>query len=355
MAIVLSTVEEAISAINQLERTPALPGASVAFAGELAGFTTIIEGANYHGTVPAALARGLWEFQEELYRAVAFALYGEDNIRRLTDEQKLQFELVFKVTEGSSDLFASIQEFLAKLADSIQTMDSTHKMRTIISIAIILATVYGAVHIADTVTDASKHEVTTQASIKEKEIALAQINAQEQAKTAQFQLISDITKQSQTVARFGKATEEGAKAIIKGASDATRIRVGKNNFNRDDIVEVNQRATKEKAEARMIVDEFNVIRAETRDGGVTRFWLRNSAGDEFTSVIIDDDFDAEGLNRLWKAFRGRTKVQVELNATYVRGQVKNSSILRAVEPVPQSQGVEVARVPQAVTITRMSN
>lgn len=164
-------------------------------------------------------------------------------------------------------------------------------------------------------------------------------------------MISDITKQNQTVARFGKATEEEAKAIIKGASDATRIRVGKSNFNRDDIVEVNHRATKEKAEARMVVDEFNIIRAETRDGGVTRFWLRKSTADEFTSVIIDDDFDVEGLNRLWKAFRGRAKVRVELNATYVRGQVKNSSILRAIEPMPQPQAAEVPRVTQAVTIT----
>jgi hypothetical protein len=326
----LNTIDDALTFLA-LHIDSAIGLDDIEFGGELTQFHAVIEGPNYHHTIPAGLARGLWEYQEALYRAVAFVLYGDNSFRRLTEEQKAQFELIFAVTEGSSDLVASLKEFFSKLGEGFQNMDSKHKMITMVAVVVIVAGAWGAAHISDSMSDVKKHETTAEAETKSKQIAAETVATQEAAKTAQFQLISDITRRSEIANKFVKATEEGTRAIIKGASDATHISVGRNHFNRDDIVEVNQRAAKERAEARVLIDEFNVVRAETRAGGITRFWFVSQDGTEFSSVIIDEDFDSKGLNRIWDAVRQRSQLKLEVNVTFVRGQIKNSAILRVVE------------------------
>ncbi|ATQ78607.1 hypothetical protein CR152_31880 [Massilia violaceinigra] len=326
----LNSVEEAL---DFLKSDASLPTdvSDVKFGGELTQFRVLIEGKKYHSTVPAALARGLWDFQEELYRAVAFALYGEDNIRRLTDEQKAYFELVFHVAEGSSDLIASLEGFFDKLADGFQNMDSSHKMKTLIAVVLTVAVVWGATNIVETWAETKQHEVTTAAEVKGKEIAVAQTTAEEAAKTAQFQLIGQIAKDNAVVGRFAKATEEGTRSIIKGAADADNIKIGRTNFNRSEINEVNQRAAKERATAGLSRGDYQVIRAEARVGGITRFWLQDERGQEFSATVFEDEFEAKGVNRLWESFRGRKKISLEVNATTIRGQIKAASIVRVFE------------------------
>jgi hypothetical protein len=325
----LDTIEEGL---RFLESGPDdIEFGDVTFGGELAGFTAIVDGKNYHGTVPGGLARGLWELQEELYRAVAFALYGEDSYRRLTEEQKAQFELIFEVREGSTDLFAPLKDFLTKLGEGFQNMESGHKMKTLIAIVLILAGAYGATKVCESISESKQKLATLEADAKEKEGTRQLAIAQEAAKTEQFRLIADIVRKDETASRFAKATEEGTKAIIKGASDATRIKIGRASFNRSDIIEVNQRAAKESAQARIVTDVYKIIRADARDGGVTRFLIADSAGAEFSAIVVDEEFDAKQLNRLWEAVRNRTKIKLEVNVASVRNQVKSAGILRVVD------------------------
>lgn len=108
----ISTVEEALAYIQSEHPEDE----AIAIGGVLAAFHAHIDGKNYHTSVPAGLARGLWELQEELYRAVAFALYGEESYKRLTEEQKEKFELVFQVSEGSSDLLAPLENLALRIS-----------------------------------------------------------------------------------------------------------------------------------------------------------------------------------------------------------------------------------------------
>jgi len=326
----ISTVEEALAYIagNHPENEV------VEFGGALSAFHAHIDGKNYHASIPAGLARGLWELQEELYRAAAFALYGDESIKRLTEEQKEKFELVFQVSEGSLDLLAPLETFFKELGEGFKNMDSGHKMKTLIAIAVIMAAAWGGVTVYQSLAENKQKIAEIEADTKDKQGVRDMVLAQDASRAEQLKVIADIVRRDPVAGRFAKATENGTRAIIKGASDATQIKIGDAHFDRDAIVEVNQRATREAAQAHIVTDEFRVVRGDARDGGVTRFWLVDSKGIEFSGIVIDEDFDGKGLNQLWDAFRRRSKLKLEINTTVVRGQIKNASILRVIEQTP---------------------
>lgn len=323
----IATVEEALAYIASERPDDEI----VKLGGALVAFHAYIDGKDYHASIPAGLARGLWELQEELYRAVAFALYGDESYKRLTDEQKEKYELVFQVSEGSLDLLAPLETFFKELGEGFKNMDSGHKMKTLIAIAVIMASAWGGVTVYESLVESKQKLAEIESDNIDKQGVRDMVLAQDAARAEQFRLIAEIAQNDPVVGRFAKATENGTRAIIKGASDATRIKIGDADFNRDAILEVNQRAAKESAQAHIVTDEFRVVRGDARDGGVTRFWLVNSAGLEFSGIVIDEEFDAKELNQLWEAFRGRTNLKLEINTTVVRGQIKNASILRVID------------------------
>lgn len=317
----INTVEEALAYL-QSDGTE-----EVQIGGELVAFDASIYGENYHGTVPAALARGMWELQEELYRAVAYVLYGGDSYKRLTDEQKAAFELIFAIREGSTDFFATLEGFFTELGKGFQNMDSGHKMKTLVVIALTLTAYFGHQTYSDH--QAKLAEIEAEAADKRETREL--FAAQQAAQIEQLRVMTELIHRDDAGARFAKAAENGTKAIIKGASDAERIRINKVTFDRNAISEVTQRAAKEPPKADIVIDDYRVVRGDSRDGGVTRFWLMHDNGNEFSGIIVDEDFDARGLNQLWEAFRNRSKLKLQLNLTTVRGQVRNAAILRVIE------------------------
>lgn len=70
--VVLNTVEEAINYLAQLD--DGTEPDEVVFEEELATLHIEVDGDRYHATIPGELARGLWQFQEAVYSAAAYAL-----------------------------------------------------------------------------------------------------------------------------------------------------------------------------------------------------------------------------------------------------------------------------------------
>ncbi|MDR5736113.1 hypothetical protein QCE47_27765 [Caballeronia sp. LZ025] len=290
---------------------------AVIVGGELAQISIHIEGENYHGSFPGEFARGLWEFQEAIYNAVAFSLYGVEDIRRLTAEQKDDYKIVFDLEKGSLDIGAMLETFLEKFAEGITKMDSKHKAISVVAVALILATGFGAVHLIDANAEVQKAQIEAHAKSDE-----------EQQRTEQFKVIADAVKGNPIATQFAKASEEGARAIVKRAQGATEVRVGSVTFDKDAIDEINQRAAKEKPAAVIVTADFVVVRVETRDSSMTKLILASEKTGEFSAIMQDDDFDADQINKLWLAIRGRQKVALEVNATYVRNAVKSAQIIR---------------------------
>ena len=92
--IAINSLEDAIAFLQAND-----DNAAYTLAGEFFQLKIKVDGARYHSSIPGELARGLWQFQEALYKAVAFSLHGVEDIRKLTAEQREDFEPMFPLMQ----------------------------------------------------------------------------------------------------------------------------------------------------------------------------------------------------------------------------------------------------------------
>ncbi len=314
MTITLSSVEEALQYVADIDS--GIEVEEVEFAGELAAMCINVKGEKYHSTIPSELARGLWEYQEAIYKAAAFVMFGADDIRRLPSATKAELELVFEVSEGSSALLAPLKDLFVAIGDGIKTMDDRHKVKTIILIAVILAGGVVAWKALDDSGIAKKEEIKATLALRT-----------EEEKTKQFEIIARASAAQPAVRQFEKAAEEGTKAVVRGASDAESIGIGRAKFSRDDIKEANQRSARTGSTATVIEGDYRVFGTESRHGDSTRYVLAGADGVEFPVTVSHGDLGADDLEKLWAAARSRTAIKLEVSITKNRGQIRAAQII----------------------------
>lgn len=286
------------------------------FEGELEYIQIVITGEKYHGTIPGELARGIWEYQEAVYKAAAFVLTGSDDNRKLTTVQRESLELVFLVEEGSTDLKASIAKFAEALGEGFKTMDSKRKMIILLAIAVLLA---GGVM--------GWKALETSASVKKAEIQATLQVGTEAEKTKQFEIIARAAGRFPEVQKFDKAADEGTKAIIRSASDASNIKVGRANFTKIDIQEVNQRAPKTASEASIVDGVFRVFGTESKHADSTRYVLSGTDGIEFPVIVNHSELSADDLDKIWTAAKARLPIRLEVSVTKNKGLIKAAQVI----------------------------
>lgn len=334
MTVQINSVEEAFQALVRLEEGAAPE--EVEFGGELATLEIEIEGARYNGTVPGELARGLWQLQESIYAAAAFALTGVEDIRKLTTEQRSALELVFKVEEGSTDLIAALTGMFTKLGEGFAKMDSKSKMRTIILVALIAAGGVTGYKALDVSGDVKKDDIKA---------SLAKANEAEQTK--QFDIFTRALAGSRTAQKFDDAMVEGTKAIARGASDAESVRVGRTKLSADDVQEINQRAKRESSQANVVETEFRVISVEMRNPDQSRYVLSSATTGEFTAILNEADVSPDDIDRLLVTAKARAEIRLEVSITRNRGVVKAALITAIAAPAGVSTQAGAANSPAA--------
>lgn len=322
----VNSFEDALRVIDNID-SGVLDQFQLTFGDDFAKIHIQIDGSKYHSSIPAELARGLWEFQEAFYKAAALVLYGVEDVRRLTRDQRKQFELVFTVSEGSTDLWAKFTDFLAALAPGFETMESKHKAVTLISIAVVAAIAWGAV-------DISEHLKEVKLEQAKASSAAHVATTNEAEKTRQFQILADaVSRGGAPVEAFKKASEKGARAIIESAPDATEITVGQITFDQEEIQDINQRAARDKATASILIDTFSVVNLTPKEG-VTRLVLRRPDGSEFGAILEEEGLPAEESQKIWEAGRSRRPITLQLNTTVIRGVIRSATVLGAPHQPP---------------------
>jgi hypothetical protein len=313
MTVTLSTFEEALQYIADAQDKEILE--NVKFSGALAELKIIVDGEKYKCSMTGELARGIWEYQESIYKAASQVLYGIEDIRKLTSEQREAFNLNFKIKEGSIDFTALLEKFIEKIVEGFSTMDDKSKIITIVMSVVVLSVGYGAPRVLEASEDTKRAEIVANVQI-----------ANEVEKTRQFEIFAKALSDNTNALRFSQATEDGTRALMKSAPDASKISIGRVNFNNQDITEVNQRAKKVKPTAEIVQEEFMVFGAETRHGSSTKYILSRVNGDEFPITVNHDDYTADDLNKLWNAAKTRTKIKLEVNLTMHKGNIRAAQI-----------------------------
>ena len=315
MTVVIDSIERALEYITKIDAELAFDE-DIEFSDELADIRIKITGEKYHGTVPGELARGLWEYQEALYKAAAFGLTGIEDIRKLSTLQRQELELVFQVIDGSTDLVAPITAFTKALGEGFKSMDSRNKAIVLVCIAVLLAAGF-----------VGWKALESSATTKQEEIkAGVQIRLEEE-KTKQFAAFSRITGANATIQKFDKAVEEGTRSILRAASDAQEVKVGRVTFNRSDIQEVNQRATRTASTASIVEGMFRVFGTESKLNDSTRYTLSGEDGIDFPVIINHSELSPDDLDKIWNAAKSRTSIGLEVSITKNKGLIKTAQVV----------------------------
>jgi len=312
MNITLNNEQEAFALLNKLvsgefsdEQAENLV---VTFSESISTLEIKIDGENYHGTVPGELARGLWEFQAALYRAGAFATYGVADIRKLTNEQRAQFELVFDVKEGSTDLIADLKEVMENLKGVFDGMSGIQKSITLITIALIISGLLGFQHHSDNETEIAK----------------------ERQRTEQLKVVKDaaLGRSSQIISKYEQATEIGVTSIAKGASDATQIKAGRVTLDRAAIIEINKKSDRTQSTAEVIDSNFRVYEMQTKDTTKDACVIASPDGREFNITIHHDEFSETLRRKIWDAAEKRQTIRLEVSVVVNSdGNIRKSQVL----------------------------
>lgn len=95
------------------------------------------EGKPFNQTVTASIMRGLIEYQNDVYRSAALILKEDGRVTRLTDLEKSQLELIFKVESGSSNLISSAKESLDAFGSAVGKMTGKQVLIAVLTFLIL--------------------------------------------------------------------------------------------------------------------------------------------------------------------------------------------------------------------------
>lgn len=310
--VVLSTVEQAFEHLCILRADPDNADAEVKFSGELAKIRLYFEGPGFHQSVPGELAIGLASYQEEIFRAARYALYGANTKTQLTAEQRKAFELVFNVEEGSSEIWALAEKIAEGLSTGIAAMDPVTLAVVVILVVLILTT---------GVVAWKMHEAVQPKKLAE---AVADGNAKVAAQQVELAKVLTDTK-IPAVKHFESAQDAGIKEVLRSVPQATNASVNGVSFDADDIRELRRRSPRAKAEHLSVTEVFKVY-ADTNQTPVRLTLSCASLPGEF-AADFPEDLSPEGESALWEAIKKKGTLMLEVDATLIREKVRSAAVL----------------------------
>jgi len=274
-------------------------------------FDLDVEGSRYHSSLPSGVMKGLLEYQTAINRAYASIAYGK-TAKGLSDDARREAELVFDVSEGSTETKADLVEPLTKLGEkAIERMTGRQLVVTILGAALLAAGVY-----------LGSHWMDTQASMAADQNKQAALTAVLQQNTQLAQMQVDVSKSAMT--------------MVKGAYDADRLSYGNLYLSRDEIVAINQRS-RETLQAHRIDGAFEIQQLKRFDDRWRIVLFREDTGAVQTDLFNGQNA-AECIEEIALAFAKHRPVDLMVLGKYKADTIQSATVLGSthsglIEPV----------------------
>lgn len=280
-----------------------------------------VEGSQFHLSFPASFAESLNEIQRNFYKSVAFALHGEDNIRKLTSAELKEYEITFTIREGCTEFLTDIIEKLAVLVEKVMDGMDAHAKAVFFLRLVGIFTVAAVIwHATSEIAEVSIANGTQQTE---------QIKEQEETKRLEAALDShrgSLPTPKEVIDHFEKSTEESEQAVLKGAKNAEKVTFRDKTFEREDIEEANQRSARSAKTSKMITGLYRVVVINSRDSSLMRLMISDSNGNDISVALDTLEFDAEQIESIWDAAKQHKTISLEINATVSGNTIKHAYI-----------------------------
>lgn len=273
-----------------------------------------IYGSKFNDSITGQVARGLWEFQREIYRAVAFTLYGQASIKKLTKEDLEKYNLIFKVNDGCTDINANIDSFLKALLEAMSDMNPVQKIVLIVAIVSIFT--FGYVTI-----DLEGKRIETESATQ---IELAKIDLEKarlEAQTKQMELMAKVKENQPIAAVWNESVKEGIKSVAKSLEENDSMDYGDHHLSKEAIQQLKQKSPRTAPEEETITDKFTLYGFKEISAGQVQFDIRGPSG-EYTVLMDSDTFSHEEMTYLGHIAADRKTAELTIKLLTVRDKVK---------------------------------
>ena len=295
-------------------------------AAEWVNFHVNYKGPKLQRTLTPSLMLGIVEYQRSLYRAIALVTKGDSRITKLTDDEKDEFELLFTVEEGSTDLLAKAQEIIDAVSGKVfDNMTSAHKMICVLVIALLFFGSQGFE--AYLSSSAEVRKIEAQAD-RDKELT-------EIIKGLSSERSKIVDKAAEAVPQAGEVREEAASAydnIVRNAGGVDSITVQGVSIGSDVIQRLTQ-STRRRAVKVTIKGLFTVSNVDTKTPGGFTVRFEEVNGDRNITANLNDVVLAERYkNVIERATFSKKVIKVTLSARRIGDDYLDAKVLKASTP-----------------------
>ncbi|MDP9527097.1 hypothetical protein [Pseudomonas protegens] len=256
-----------------------------------------IKGERYHSTLPVGVMKGLVEYQGVLNRAYAIVSENE-SAKSMSDSERKDLEVVFQVSQGSSEIVGAIAGQLGTLAEqAMLTMSGDELVITILGLGLI----FGLSKVA---------------------LTKFKINGELKAEKQRLDYAENIVEKNVTLSKVNSDLSKALVTVVKGAYDADHLSLGSIDLDEKEIKSITQR-TRSPTEKIRIDDLFLVKKLETTSNRWKLVFQHPNYG--LINVVLYKSQEAERvLDEIQHAFRSETAVHL-----YMLGAFKGKKLISA--------------------------
>ncbi|AYO33147.1 TPA: hypothetical protein ACPP6E_000575 [Haemophilus influenzae] len=269
---------------------------------EFAKISVKIDGDNYDGALTASLCQSLNQFHDSLSRLYCIAKYGEENLNKLSDEDKSLLNVTFQVNAGCTEWNVDLQELFKNIGKQVVDKMNPLGLSICVGLGIVGVTGYQVYDRYAEMTEKIVTQTTLTESIKEQAIAM-----KEMAKSVSYRAQDLYIEQLKTY-------DNPKEITLSIGHNSTKL-------DQDEIQELTKRTRRKIDNAEKTIQ----VRIESIKKSADKYIVSCSlwTGGNIFLVNVDTSFiDKEETDLLFDAFRDNKPVNILGNIKSYQGEIQ---------------------------------
>ncbi|MGD1825359.1 hypothetical protein A203_08615 [Chromobacterium violaceum] len=273
--------------------------------------TVDLTGEAFNSSITPRVMDSFLELQKNINRSFSYLIYDDTNANRLTDSDRREFEIVVKVSQGSSKFEIDFQEILEKFVSRVgDKVEGKH----LVVIALFIALAYSGT----TMYSAYLEE----ASKKNQSDITVEMSKQE---TERLKIISTIVNERPELKIVHEYAKDSHHSILKGASQANEAKILGVKMTGSDATTLTKSKRERSVEVRLD-GEYRIKMVDTSNREQIKVKVQNQQR-EFIAIFEDDSLNAKEIALLKDKLISRETVLLQINATELRGHISQAEIV----------------------------
>ncbi len=291
-----------------------------------------IEGGSLVLTPPVMQA--MLEYQTSVNRAFMLVLENTTLLNSLSEEERQQFEIVFRVKRGSTDLSFNAQELIEKF---MQTAVGKLTGKQIAVIVIAFALLYTGYSCWSAYLEVQKEEAKAEATNQQMRDVLAAQKFANETDLKRMKMMADALAAAHGSHALLEASEEGKKSVVKAAAKVQDTEIAGTRLS-PEVARRMSRAAPTPAVRKIVTAEYEVRRVDTDVPDGFRVRLENTKTGQTVFASLRDAVVSENDKALIRRGEWEKKpIIAKVQETWRRGNLASARVEEVLSVVDKTR------------------